>query len=361
MNEIFPQGHAWIDGDFQTLADAKIPILDWGFLRSDATYDVVHVWKGRFFRLDKHIDRFFESTKKMQMPCTMERNQLKKILAGCVQKANLENAYVEMIQTRGVSQNFSRDPRDAIPRVMAFAVPFGWILKQEDFEKGLDVLLTDIKRIPSSSVDPTIKNYHWMDLVTGMLNAYEKGNDTAILVDENNNITEGPGFNLFCVDDDGVFTPDHGVLEGITRQTVFDLANELNIPISIKPISIKTEEYPGFPTDLQAQIMVLLCKANKDSLIKEDIFENRFMHVSELNRMGSQISIIGNKAIIRGNTNFASAELMATDLRASVSLILAALTAKGKSIINRIYHLDRGYENIEKKFKKIGANIRRIN
>ena len=78
-----------------------------------------------------------------------------------------------------------------------------------------------------------------MDLVTGMLNAYEKGNDTAILVDENNNITEGPGFNLFCVDDEGVFTPDHGVLEGITRQTVFDLAKELNIPISKKPISIE--------------------------------------------------------------------------------------------------------------------------
>ncbi len=129
----------------------------------------------------------------------------------------------------------------------------------------------------------------------------------------------------------------------------------------IKSINIKTAPYPGFPTDLQAQIMVLLCKANKDSLIKEDIFENRFMHVSELNRMGSQISIIGNKAIIRGNTNFASAELMATDLRASVSLILAALTAKGKSIINRIYHLDRGYENIEKKLKIVGAKIRRIN
>ena len=239
MKEIFPQGHAWIDGNFVALAKAKISILDWGFLRSDATYDVVHVWKGRFFRLDNHIDRFFESTRKLRMPCKMDRDELKKILAGCVEKAKLENAYVEMIQTRGISTNFVRDPRQATPRIIAFAVPFGWILKQEDFEKGLNVLLTDIKRIPPSSVDPTIKNYHWMDLVTGMLNAYEKGNDTAILVDENNNITEGPGFNLFCVDEEGVFTPDHGVLEGITRQTVFDLAKELNIPISKKPISIE--------------------------------------------------------------------------------------------------------------------------
>ena len=107
--------------------------------------------------------------------------------------------------------------------------------------------------------------------------------------------------------------------------------------------------------------MVLLCKANKKSIVKEDIFENRFMHVAELNRMGANISIKGNKAFVEGNTKFAAAELMATDLRASVSLILAALTTKGKSVINRIYHLDRGYENIEKKLKKVGAKIRRVN
>ena len=129
----------------------------------------------------------------------------------------------------------------------------------------------------------------------------------------------------------------------------------------IKHIKIKTAPYPGFPTDLQAQISVLLCKANKNSLIIEDIFENRFMHVSELNRMGANISISGNKAFIMGNTKFTAAELMATDLRASVSLILAALNAKGKSVINRIYHLDRGYENLEKKLKKVGARIKRVN
>ena len=129
----------------------------------------------------------------------------------------------------------------------------------------------------------------------------------------------------------------------------------------IKSVNIKTAPYPGFPTDLQAQIMVLMCKANKKSYIKEEIFENRFMHVAELNRMGAKISINGNKATIEGNIKFEAAELMATDLRASVSLILAALSSKGKSIINRIYHLDRGYESIEKKLQKVGAKIRRIN
>ena len=138
--------------------------------------------------------------------------------------------------------------------------------------------------------------------------------------------------------------------------------NEIKIIGSkkIKSMKLKTAPYPGFPTDLQAQIMVLLCKANNNSIIQENIFENRFMHVAELNRMGAKISIQGNKALITGNTNFAPAELMATDLRASVSLILAALTANGKSTINRIYHLDRGYENIEKKLKKVGAKINRI-
>jgi UDP-N-acetylglucosamine 1-carboxyvinyltransferase len=128
----------------------------------------------------------------------------------------------------------------------------------------------------------------------------------------------------------------------------------------IKNINIKTSPYPGFPTDLQAQLMVLLCKAKKYSVIVENIFENRFMHVAELNRMGAKIKIKGNKAIISGNTNFKGAEVMATDLRASVSLIIAALTSREKSIINRIYHLDRGYEQIEKKLRKLGAKIKRI-
>ena len=138
--------------------------------------------------------------------------------------------------------------------------------------------------------------------------------------------------------------------------------NELRIigENKIKNAKIITSPYPGFPTDLQAQLMVLLCKAFGTSVIEEKIFENRFMHASELNRMGAKIKIKGNKAIVEGNINFKAAELMATDLRASVSLILAALTTKGKSIINRIYHLDRGYENIEQKLRNVGAKIRRI-
>ena len=132
-------------------------------------------------------------------------------------------------------------------------------------------------------------------------------------------------------------------------------------PDKIRPLkNIKTKEYPSFPTDLQAQFMVLLCKANGKSIITESIFENRFMHVAELQRLGAKINIKNNKAIIDGNTNFIGAELMSSDLRASVALVLAAIVANGKSVINRIYHLDRGYENIENKLKKIGVKIKRL-
>ena len=138
--------------------------------------------------------------------------------------------------------------------------------------------------------------------------------------------------------------------------------NEIQILESknIKPISIKTEPYPGFPTDLQAQIMVLMIKAKGKSKIQENIFENRFMHVPELNRMGAKIKISGNSSTIIGPKNLNGAEVMATDLRASVSLVLAGLIAKDKTIINRVYHLDRGYEELEKKLRKCKANISRI-
>jgi len=156
-------------------------------------------------------------------------------------------------------------------------------------------------------------------------------------------------------------------------QNVLDSLVKLNIAMEIKDneISVKktsieegieldTEEFPGFPTDLQAQMMVLMSLGKKKSIIKENIFENRFMHVPELNRMGGNIEISGKKAIIHPCDGFLGAQVMATDLRASVSLVLAGLVADGETTLNRIYHLDRGYENIEKKLQACGADIKRI-
>jgi UDP-N-acetylglucosamine 1-carboxyvinyltransferase len=128
----------------------------------------------------------------------------------------------------------------------------------------------------------------------------------------------------------------------------------------IRSIDIKTQPYPGFPTDMQAQFMVLMSVARGFCVISESIFENRFMHVSELKRMGADISISGNAALIKGVSHLSGAPVMASDLRASASLILAGLVARGQTEVHRVYHLDRGYQAIEEKFEKLGAAIKRV-
>jgi len=125
----------------------------------------------------------------------------------------------------------------------------------------------------------------------------------------------------------------------------------------IKSVDIKTTQYPGFPTDMQAQFMALMCIADGWSMIRETIFENRFMHVSELRRMGANIEINGGQALVRGQDTLFGAQVMATDLRASASLILAGLAAKGRTEISRVYHLDRGYQDLDKKLSLLGSNI----
>lgn len=128
----------------------------------------------------------------------------------------------------------------------------------------------------------------------------------------------------------------------------------------LKPIKISTMPHPGYPTDLQAQMMLLLTQINGTSEIKETIFENRFMHVSELNRMGADITIDGNIALINGKSELSGAEVMASDLRAGASLVLAAMIAEGETLINRVYHIDRGYEKLEEKMNKVGGEIERV-
>jgi UDP-N-acetylglucosamine 1-carboxyvinyltransferase len=129
---------------------------------------------------------------------------------------------------------------------------------------------------------------------------------------------------------------------------------------SLKAANISTEEYPGFPTDMQAQYMALATQAEGATTVTENIFENRFMHVQELNRMGANITVQGRTATVRGRTTLESAAVMCSDLRASASLVLAALVADGETILDRVYHLDRGYENFEEKLRHVGAQIRRM-
>jgi UDP-N-acetylglucosamine 1-carboxyvinyltransferase len=129
---------------------------------------------------------------------------------------------------------------------------------------------------------------------------------------------------------------------------------------SILPVNIETQAYPGFATDVQAQLMALMCLGTGKSVIVENVFENRFMHAPELNRMGAKIQIEGHTAIVDGVKQLSGAPVMATDLRASASLVLAGLAAKGETIISRVYHIDRGYQNMEEKLSNLGASIRRV-
>ncbi|HZW75384.1 MAG TPA: aminotransferase class IV, partial [Caldimonas sp.] len=227
----------FIDGDWKPLSEAKLSLFDWGFTRSDATYDVASVWKGAFFRLDDHLDRFFASMKKLRMAIPYGRDEVRTILHGCVRAGGLRDSYVAMVCTRGVPPPGSRDPRLATNRFYAYAVPFVWIAPPEKQRSGIDLHVSRRIRIAPESVDPTVKNYHWLDLVQSMFDAYDRGRDTSCVVDAAGNVTEGPGFNVFAVKGGVVSTAARGVLEGVSRRTVLELCEALAIPLRVGALS----------------------------------------------------------------------------------------------------------------------------
>ncbi|CAN7167251.1 aminotransferase class IV [Aminobacter sp. LjRoot7] len=235
----YPSGVAFLDGQYLPMSEAKISVLDWGFLHSDATYDTVHVWNGAFFRLDLHIERFFGGLERLRMSIPFDRAGVTEILHNCVALSGHRSAYVEMLCTRGASPTFSRDPRDAINRFMAFAVPFGSVANPGQLVRGLHVSISQRVRIPPASIDPAIKNYHWLDLVRGLYDAYDNNAETALLLDFNGNVAEGPGFNVFAVKDGRLATPAIGVLPGITRRSVFDLCAEASLAADAQDVSVE--------------------------------------------------------------------------------------------------------------------------
>lgn len=227
----FSSGTAYVDGRYMPIANAKISILDWGFLHSDATYDVAHVWNGSFFRLDDHIERFYSGMKKLRMSIPYNRRDLQSILTNCVKASELREAYVEMVCTRGRPKPGSRDPRECTNQLFAFAIPFVWIANSEKQKEGLHLIISSRQRIPPESIDPTVKNYHWLDMVMSLFEAYDRGGETAVMVDTRGNLIEGPGFNIFTVKGRRITTPARGVLEGITRRTVIELSTTLGYEV----------------------------------------------------------------------------------------------------------------------------------
>ncbi|MBT8433049.1 MAG: aminotransferase class IV [Gammaproteobacteria bacterium] len=228
----FSQGAAFIDDEYVPVADARIPVLDWGFLHSDATYDVAHAWRGRFFRIDDYLDRFQASMARLRMSVPYNREQIRSIMFELVKRSGLRDAYVEIVCTRGLPAPGSRDPRSCENRFLAFAIPFVWIANEELRETGLNLLISKQQRIPPESVDPRIKNYHWLDMVMALFEAYDNDADSAVLVDAEGNLVEGPGFNVFVRRGNTVITPSRGVLEGVTRETILQMLARENLEVT---------------------------------------------------------------------------------------------------------------------------------
>lgn len=231
-------GCAYIDGQFVDPEDAKVSIFDWGFLHGDATYDVAHVWQGKFFRLDDHLDRFEASLKALHLNPGVSRERMREVMHECVRRAGLRDAYVEVLCTRGRPAPGSRDPRTCSNRFMAFAIPFIWIATPERQRQGVDLVVGTPQRIPPASVDPRVKNYHWLDFVAGLFEAYERGGETVVLTDGQGHLTEGPGFNVFVVKAGRLATPAVGVLEGVSRRTAIELARAAGLAVEERPVSV---------------------------------------------------------------------------------------------------------------------------
>jgi branched-chain amino acid aminotransferase len=222
----WPAGAAWIDGRYCPIEDAKISVLDLGVTRSDCTYDVVHVWQGRFYRLDAHLDRFAASMARLRLDPGYDRAGIEAIVHGCVRQAGLREAYVSMTCTRGRMPPGSRDLRTARSMFYCYAVPFIWISRPDQQERGASMRVSQVTRIPPQSVDPSVKNYHWLDLDLALLDAYDHGAELVVLRDLSGAIAEGPGYNVFAYVDGRWLTPGAGTLAGITRRSLIELARE---------------------------------------------------------------------------------------------------------------------------------------
>ena len=236
MTSPFEHGIAFVAGAFCSIHEAHISLLDWGFLRSDACQDTVSVWNGAFFRLDDHLQRFERSFTRLRMTCPHDQTGLRALAIEAVRLTGFREAYLQLIMTRGRPPIGSRDIRLAKNNFFLFCVPYISIATPEQQADGLHLIVSDIQRIPPASVDPTIKTYHWLDFEMGLFEAYDGGGDTVVLTDENGNVTEGPGFNLFAVKDGRLLTPDTGCLDGMTRDTVFELAAETNLDCTPAPL-----------------------------------------------------------------------------------------------------------------------------
>ena len=231
-------GAAYVDGQVVPIKEAKLPITDWGYRRSDVTYDVVGVYFGAFFRLDDHLKRFRASMEKLRMKPEESNEDIRRILTDLVRRTGLTEAYVAMDCVRGKpAPGLPYHPAYGRAYLVCFAIPWVWLFSEEQQARGVHAMIAKTPRIPPESVDPTVKNFHWGDLTSALFEAHDAGFDTAVLLDQEGFLTEGPGYNAFAVVDGTVVSPPRGALEGITRLSVKELCEDLGIPHAIRPIS----------------------------------------------------------------------------------------------------------------------------
>ena len=234
-------GAAWMNGTVIPISQATIPVNDWGLVHSDITYDVVPVIDGAFFRFDEYLARFLSSMEDLHLDPGMSKRDIQAALHQMVSKSSLRYSYVAMVCSRGKPKIAgSRDPRDCENHFFAWCVPYVHIIKPEIVEQGATAWIAqNAYRIPENSVNPRVKNYHWGDFTQGIFEAKDKNYETVILLDYDGNVTEGPGFNVFAVKDKVLITPDRGVLAGVSRKTVLEMAEHLGINTSIRSLSVE--------------------------------------------------------------------------------------------------------------------------
>lgn len=234
----YAAGAAFTQDGFVPISEAKISVLDWGFTRSDCTYDVVHVYRGGFFRLADHLDRFETSMARRRIAPRQSRAEMEHILHKVVALTRLQDSYVAMVALRGRPRvGGSRRPSDCDNHFIAYALPWIDVMAPDVQARGGHLWIASTPRVPDASFDPAVKNYMWGDLTSGLLEAHEHGFDTAVLCDAEGFVTEGPGFNIFIVKDGAVLTPDRGSLGGITRKSVLELCAAEGIAAGIAPIT----------------------------------------------------------------------------------------------------------------------------
>ncbi len=228
--ERFLHGVGYIDGEYCAKEDMQIPVADLGFLLSDTTYDALHVIDGSFFRMEDHLDRWERSISKRQFnSLPHDRDETREVLMECVRQSGLRKSMVYLLATRGVALDGLKDLRQCQNRFLAWAVPYYGVIPEDKMEDGIDICVSSILRTPPDAIDPTVKNFARIDFSDALLEAYDKGFDHAVLLDRDGNVTEGRGWNIFALHGGRLVSPDDGVLEGITRRTVIELAQKTNI------------------------------------------------------------------------------------------------------------------------------------